>query len=77
MRDVGHVARDLVELRGARHVHDDRMIGRPSLHREQASHRVRVRGVGTEPVDGLGRERDELARAQHVSRALHGSVGPG
>ena len=69
MRDVGNVEREVVELRGARDVHDHRMIGGPALHREQAAHRVGVRGVGAEAVHGLGRERDELAGAQRVDRA--------
>ncbi len=69
VRDVGDVASELVELRGARDVHDDGMVGRPALDREEALQRVRVRGVGAEPVHGLGRERDEPAGAQHLDRA--------
>ena len=50
-------------------VDDQRMIGRAALGREDPrARRPRFAGVGAEPVDGLGRKRDELALAQAASR---------
>ena len=65
---IGNVTAELVELRGPCDVHDDRMIGRSALDHEQAPQRDRVRGVGAEAVDRLGRERYEPARAQNFDR---------
>jgi hypothetical protein len=50
-------------------VHDHRMILRPSLDREDAPHRTDVGGVGAEPVDRFGRERDESPLAQQCGCA--------
>ena len=47
-----------------RDVHDHRMVGGSALHAVQPAQRVGVRGVGAEPVHGLGRERDESRRAR-------------
>ena len=55
--------------RDVAHVHDHRMVGRPALGREDAAHGGGVAGVGAEPVDRLGRKRDELAGAQQPRRA--------
>ena len=68
-RRLGHVTRELVELRGAGQVHDHRMVGGPALHLVEPAHGIGARGVGTEPVDRLGRECHELAGAQGVDGA--------
>jgi hypothetical protein len=68
VRDVGNIAPELVELRGARYVHDDGMIGRPPFDREETLQRRGIRGVGTKSVHGLGREPDQSTRAQNLDR---------
>ncbi len=70
LRHLGNVAAELVELRRAGHVHDHRVIGGAALDREQSVERVGIRGVGAEPVHGLGRERDEASGAQGRDRLL-------
>ena len=65
--------RPVVELLGAREVHDDRMLGRSTLHRVEAAQRVAVRRVGAEAVHRLGRERDQSAVAQDRDRARDAS----
>ena len=51
-------------------VDDERMARRPPLRGEDARNRRGIRGVGAEPVDGFGRERDQLARVQPGGRLL-------
>jgi hypothetical protein len=70
MGDRGHVAAELVELRGVRRVDDHGMISWTALDREQAMQRVRICRIGTEAVHGLRRERDEAAGAENFDRAL-------
>ena len=48
----------------ARHMRDQRIEFRPALRRVERGDGARVRRVGAEPVDGLGREGDEAAAAQ-------------
>ncbi len=67
-RPVGNGTRPLRELRCVVQVNDDGMIGGSPLRGEDLAHRVRASGVGAEPVDGLGRKRDQLARAQARGR---------
>ena len=67
LRARRHVTRPSMDVRRVRYVHDQRMIGGTTLHREDPAHRVSTRCVGTEPVHGLGRKRDELAIAQRGS----------
>ena len=62
-REIGHVGCVLIELFGAGEMRDHGMCRWATLHGEQPLHRLLVRGVGAESVDGLGRERDEPARA--------------
>ena len=53
--------------------------GRPFAAKMRA-HGVRVAGVGAQSVDGLGRKRDQLARAQVRRGArdgVRGGVRPG
>ena len=66
----GIVARPLRRRRAhVGHVHDHRMIGRPSLRRRRCARTAsRIAGVGAQPVDGLGRKRDQLALAQALRR---------
>ena len=45
------------------------MIGRTALGREDAPHRVGIRRIGTQAVDGLGGKRDQPAAAQDRDRA--------
>ena len=56
-----------------REVDDQRMRARPALHGEDLRRRLVARRIGAEPVDGLGRKRDEPAGAQHVGG--RGDVG--
>ena len=53
----------------AEHMGDQRIETRAALGLEDARHSDGVRGVGAEAVDGLGRERDETARAQDLGGA--------
>ena len=46
------------------HMRDQRIERRPALGGIEPRHRLAVGGVGAEPVDGLGRERDEAARRE-------------
>ena len=56
---------------------DQRVEGRPALGAVDAGDRGRIGGVGTEPIDGLGRERDQPALGQHARRRRHGSLAGG
>ena len=48
---------------------DDQRIAQRALFRgEDALERRCVGGVGAQPIDRLGRESDELARAQQIGR---------
>ena len=60
--------RPLGQLLGGGEVDDERVAGRPALHREEPPDRRLVAGVGAEAVHGLGRERDEPAGPQHGDR---------
>ena len=81
VRDVGNVARVVVERRCRRATCTITgwSAGRPFTAVEPAQ-RVGVRGVGAEPVHGLGRERDEPAAPQHdrrpASRRRRASASP-
>ena len=63
------VGRPVGELVDRRQVHDHGMVGGPALHRVEPPERVGRRRVGAEAVDGLGREGDEAAAAQHLRGA--------
>ena len=56
-----HLDRPLVDGGRVGQVHDQRVVGRPALHREHPPDRLVVRGIGAQPVDRLGRERDQAA----------------
>ena len=58
----------------ARHVADQRIEARPPLGLEDARHRLAVRRVRREAVDGLRRQRDERAGAER-RRRFPGGVG--
>ena len=51
-------------------MHDERMIGRPALGCEDATHRIGIRGVRTEPVHRLGRKGDQASCLQDLDCAL-------
>ncbi|ABA51112.1 hypothetical protein BURPS1710b_1002 [Burkholderia pseudomallei 1710b] len=55
-----------------REMDDHRMVRRPPFRRVDARDGGRVLRVGAEPVDGLGRKRDELARIEPRGRVLDG-----
>ena len=50
-------------------MHDQRVEARPSLGCEDTSDGTVVCRIAAEPIHGLGRERDELPRAQECARA--------
>ena len=56
-------------------VHDHRVVGRATLDREQPVDEHRRGGVGTQSVDGLGRERDESTGPEQVGGVRDGGVG--
>ena len=68
---VGDVDRPLVEQPRRREMDDHRMVDAvdPSPRSSRRS-AVGFDGVSAEAVDGLGRERDQPARAEHLDRAL-------
>ena len=45
-------------------VHDQRVRRRPTLQLEYLADGIRILRVRAEPIDGFGRERDDLAFAQ-------------
>ena len=51
---------------GARHMRDQRIEARPALRRIEPRDRLAVRRVCAEPVDRLGRKRDEPALGKHA-----------
>ena len=51
-------------------VHDHRVVRRTAFDFEDPSHRGRIRGVGAEPVDRLGRKHDQPAFAQRLDGFL-------
>ena len=53
------------ELGGIAEVNDQRIVGGPLLGFEDAAHGRRVERIRAQPVHGLGRKRDEAARAQN------------
>ena len=52
-------------------VTDQRIEPRPPLGLENRSHSLRIRRVGTQPIDRLGTKRDQPAGAQQVCRSRH------
>ena len=56
---------------------DQRIEGRPALGLVEAGDRGRIGGVRAEAVNGLGRERDQPARAQGTRGRGHGSLSGG
>ena len=56
--------RPVSQLVGIGQVHDQRMAWRPALDLEDAGDSRRILGVGTEPVHGLGRHRDDATGTQ-------------
>ncbi len=75
--DSGTVLAHCVEQRGIAEVHDHRVVGRATLHREEPVHRVGRRRVGPEPVHRLGRERDQAPGPQHGDGATDVGRAPG
>ena len=55
---------------------DQRIEGRPALGLVEPRDRRGIGGVGAEAVDGLGRERDQPALAQAVTRAAATAASP-
>ena len=55
---------------GVGHVRDQRIERGPALGRIEPGDRLAVGRVGAEPIDGLGRKRDEPAGRQHAGGAL-------
>ena len=67
---LGDVERPAFERARVFDMDDQRMRRRTTLELEHAPDRIRVRRIGAEPVNGLGRENDELARAQCLDCAI-------
>ena len=61
--------RPVRQLVGGRQMDDQRMIARATLDGEDSSDRLDVRGIGGEPVHGLGGKGDETAGADRPDRA--------
>jgi aminopeptidase N len=61
---------NLIEQGDIGDVHDQRMIGRSSLHREDSGNRMRVARVGRQPVHRLGGQRHQTALAQQGRTGL-------
>ena len=61
---VGIEARQRVRGLAAGHMRDQRIERRPPLGGIEPRHRLAIAGVGAEPVDGLGRKRDQPAALQ-------------
>ena len=51
-------------------VNDQRVEARPALGLEQPGDRAIVAGIGAEPIDRLGRKRDQRAAFQQIGRRL-------
>ncbi len=76
VRCRGHFARPVGELHGVGEVHDHRVRRGAALGLEDLAHGGGVSRIGTEAVHGLGRKRDQSARAQHAYRVVN-VPGPG
>ena len=70
LRQRRHGRHPAVQIARIVQVHDHRMIRRASLHLENLAHRRRIRGIGAEPVDGLGREDHQTRRRATPARPL-------
>ncbi len=55
---------------GVGDMHDQRVVCRPALGLEDARHGLAVAGIGAQPVDGFGRERDQPAGHEAARRGL-------
>ena len=53
---------------------DQRIEGRPALGLVEPRDGGRVGGIGAEPIDGLGRERDQAALGQAARGRGHGGL---
>ena len=67
-----HRARPVRDLVWIVEMDDHRMVGGSAFGGKDPAHGVGIAGVRAEPVDGFGRERDELAGAQAGDRAGDG-----
>ena len=67
---VGEDAGDAGARIDAGDVGDQRIEGRPPLGRIEARNGLAVTGIGAQPVDGLGRERDQPAGGKAARRGL-------
>jgi len=65
-----NVARPAVQAAVAGQVYDQGVIGRPTLGGEDPADGRRVRGVGADAVDGLGRKGDQFAGLQQRDGAI-------
>ena len=62
-------AREPARGLGIGHMGDQRIERRPALGVIEARHRLAIGGVGAQPVDGLGRKRDQAAGRKHARGA--------
>ncbi len=75
-RRVGVELRELSRRGDIGHMRDQRIEGRPALGLIKPRHRRAIGGVGTEPIDRLGREGDEPAGRENAHRvAGRGGTG--
>ena len=65
---------DLPRGREVADMGDQRIEGRPALGLVEPGDRGRIGGVRAEPVDGLGRERDQPALGQHARGRSRGGL---
>lgn len=66
LRGFRNLVGPVADIGAVDHMHDHRMVGRPSLQREDTADRLGILGVGTQPVDRLGRESDQLPRLKQA-----------
>ena len=69
-RPGGHLPRDPVDHREGVDQHEQGLVRRPALRLEDPRDRRGVERAGPEPVEGLGRERDERAAPEDAGRRL-------
>jgi hypothetical protein len=72
LRDLPHPA---MQVARAIEMHDDRVVARPALGRENLAHRGGILRIGAEAVDRLGRKGDQLAVAQRLHGGLDLDLG--
>ena len=77
-RRIGIEARERLRRLAIGHMRDQRIEGRTAFGGIEPRHGFAIRGIGAEPINGLGGKGDKAARRKAAHRSLdRGGVGRG